>query len=236
VLFIKEVSLEWGKFIETKKDEKNQSQKIRKSSKKLFKKKGMVTIPFLLVSMILIFLILSFLFLNMTLVHVSITQYMSYSTARKLFLANVSPDDQQTSAQDHYARLRESFFDSNAYTGNPGDWFYIPVALDSKSLGKQYGQYPQTTDPEKERFFGVIIPFTTYILKLKIPFLSQGSDKKSLGGGINAFLGREPAKSECINFIAQKYEALKNRCSGRYDCPNIKKPKGIEGYKGDNGC
>ena len=84
---------------------------------------GMVTIPFLLVSMILIFLILSFLFLNMTLVHVSITQYMSYSTARKFFLAYDSQSDQQISATAHYKKLRDSFFSSNAYTGQSGDWF-----------------------------------------------------------------------------------------------------------------
>lgn len=217
---------------------------MRKKSKKekLMTKKqkfkareaGMVTIPFLLVSMILIFLILSFLFLNMTLAHVSITQYMSYSTARKLFLADETEADQQKAAQDHYSQLRTQFFNPSAHTGNTGDWFEIPLELEDKNTGTQYSNYPERGNNDRKRFYGVIVQFTTHILRLKVPFLSEGNEK-ALGGGIGSFLGREPSMGECYAFMEKKYESLAKRCN-KSDCPNIQKPRGVDAYKGDNGC
>ena len=193
---------------------------------------GMVTIPFLLVSMILIFLILSFLFLNMTLVHISITQYMSYSTARKFFLASDSQSDQQKSAEDHYKKLRDNLFSSTAYTGQSGDWFNIPAQIEAENIGGEaYSLYPQRANDQRERFYGVNLLFETRILKLKIPFLSQGDDK-ALNARVSSFLGREPSEEECKDFMKKKYEELAGKCPPE-DCPNIKQ---AETFEPDNGC
>ena len=191
---------------------------------------GMVTLPFLLVSMILIFLILSFLFLNMTLVHISITQYMSYSTARKFFLASDSQPNQQISAEVHYKKLRDSFFSSTTYTGQSGDWFNIPGQIEYIG-GEAYSIYPQRGNNDRKRFYGVNLPFETRILKLKIPFLSQGNDK-ALTARVSSFLGREPSEKECKDFMKKKYEELAKKCPADY-CPNIKQ---VEFFESDNGC
>lgn len=195
--------------------------------------RGMVTIPFLLVSMILIFLILSFLFLNMTLVHVSITQYMSYSTARKLFLASNSRGEQHQSTIDYYRDLRAKFFKPNTYTGRSGDWFAITSEIETTNLGDNvYGVYKQT-NKARERFYGVNLGFKTFILKLKIPFLSQKSDR-FLEARVSSFLGREPSKNECVDFMEKKYESLQIKCSSS-DCPGIAKVD-ISTALPDNGC
>ena len=196
--------------------------------------KGMVTIPFLLVSMILIFLILSFLFLNMTLVHVSITQYMSYSSARRFFLASEAQPDQMVSAKEHYRALRDDFFSPNTYTGRSGDWFDITDQLDDRKIGSGVsGEYPQTGNSDRNRFYGVNLLFETFILKLKIPFLSQGQDTP-LQARVSSFLGREPSEDECKTFLEEKYKYLADQCS-QTDCPHIKKVE-IAPPKPDNGC
>lgn len=208
------------------------SKTYRKKKSQIKNQRGMVTIPFLLVSMILIFFILSFLFLNMTLVHISVTQYMSYSTARRLALAGESSAAQVQSAINHYQELRAEFFSPNAYIGRPGDWFEIKPVIEDKDIGTQYDRYPEFENDDRKRFYGITLLFKTFVLKLKIPFLSEGADR-SLSAGVSSFLGREPSQEECETFIEKKHEELAKRCSNNY-CPNIKPPDPLP--KPDNGC
>jgi len=207
------------------------SKTYRNKKSQIKNQRGMVTIPFLLVSMILIFFILSFLFLNMTLVHISVTQYMSYSVARRLALAGESSADQAQSALNHYQELRAEFFSPSAYTGKPGDWFEITPVIEDRSIGAQYNRYPESGNDDRRRFYGITLLFKTFVLKLKIPFLSEEADRPYLDAAVSSFLGREPSQEECETFIKKKHEALATRCS---KCPNIKQPEPLP--KPDNGC
>ena len=191
---------------------------------------GMVTIPFLFVSAILLYLILSFFFLNMTFVHISVTQYLSYSTARKLALGNESHEKQVEVAQDHYKKLRERFF-SKAYTKQDSGWFFITEEVKDNERGGISTVYPQS-NTKRERFYGIHLSFLNFVLKLKIPFLSQGSDTLDLEARVSSFLGREPSKGECQTFMQKKSEELQKRCVSS-KCPNIK-PTEVGGP--DNGC
>ena len=193
---------------------------------------GMVTIPFLLVSVILLYLILSFFFLNMTFVHISVTQYMSYSTARKLALGNESLDKQYEVAQDHYKKLREKFF-NKAYTKNDhSEWFFITEELKENKIGSSvYGMYPQI-NIERERFYGINLLFQNFVLRLNIPFLSQGSDTSDLQTRVSSFLGREASEQECKIFMKKKSQQLAKQCPNSM-CHNIREAIGGDP---DNGC
>ena len=198
-------------------------------------KKGMVTIPFLLVSMILLVLILFFLFLNMTLTHVSITQYMSYSTARNLSLAFESSGTQANNAKSHYIELRDKFFGQGTYTEKSGAWFEITDTIEKENIGAQYGSYPELNPDasNRKRFYGVSLKFKSNALKLKIPFLSQGQDTP-LGGRVSSFLAREPSTAECRVFMEKKYEVLGKKCNAT-ECPGIEAVD-TSSWKPDNGC
>ena len=91
---------------------------------------GIITIPFLLVLIIILFFILSFLQLALVLTHVSVTQYMSYSTARKFSLSAQDLGVQQDNAVAQYRQLRDQFFKPQAYTGRSGEWFSITTGID----------------------------------------------------------------------------------------------------------
>ena len=195
------------------------------------KERGSITISFLLISFIFLFFILSFLFLNMTLVHVSVTQYISYSSARRLFLSNQSQKDQFDSTIGHYDNLRNQFFSPGVYRGGSGDWFAIPENINRTNIGTNAFIYYPEDNTYRKRFYGVNLLFKTFILKLKIPMLATSEDKP-LSARVGSFLGREPSEDECKEFYKKKYEQIKELCDNK-DCPGIQQPEQADP---DNGC
>ena len=192
-------------------------------------KKGMITLPFLLVLIMMLFFILSFLYLSMTLAHISVAQYLSYSAGRKLFLAGESIKEQEEQAEEQYKKIRAQFFKPGSYEGPSDEWFSI-IRDRNKTIGYIPGAYPENNKIRK-RFYGFHLLFTAYKVKLKIPFLVDSEDK-ALGARVSSFLGREPSTEECKDFNKKKYEEIPNLCSAR-DCPNISP---AEYSEPDNGC
>ena len=204
--------------------------------------KGIITLPFLLVLVIILFFSLSFLMLSMTLTHVTITQYMTYSSARKLSLAGISQSEQVSVAKIHYEKLRAQFFNPSAYTGT-GDWFLIDPNIDDQRIEYAVQSYYDNAGAEKNltrqsSFYGVTASFTPQALNLKIPFLMEdGSGKINQTIAISSFLGREPSKEECNEFHKARRGVIKGRCDN--GCPHIEEPilpEVTNGSLGDNGC
>lgn len=203
---------------------------------------GMVTIPFLLVLAIILFFILSFFGLAMTLAHVSITQYMSYSTARKLSLGGDTGAQQGQSAVDHYKELRDQFFNPNAHVGGPGQWFLIEKEIHGTSklghsrIGYLKG-YPDShfmaSSPHDPRgmFYGAGVKFESNIVRLRIPFLIKGPASGSYRARIISFLGREPSKAECEDFNGKRGLEIKSDYSTLSGFDTSLFSSG-----GDNGC
>ncbi len=200
-------------------------------------RRGFITIPFLLVLIIILFFILSFFGLAMTFAHISVTQYMSYSTARQLSLAGLNKDDQQTSAQTHYKRLRKKFFSQNAYTdqdGSSGGWFYIAPVIKPENLGvASQSPFPGGGDSQRlhQRFYGAAIVFQSHFFKFKIPGLAKEDISPPKKAYIMSFLGREPSEEECKDFNADRAEKIKK----------IPAFSNLDGFQvktgeGDNGC
>ncbi|MCY4321206.1 MAG: hypothetical protein OXC37_02205 [Bdellovibrionaceae bacterium] len=207
--------------------------------KQIKKNEGIITIPFLLVLVIILFFTLSFFMLAMTLAHVTVTQYITYSSARKLSLAGETKQIQLEEAILHYKNLRDNFFESSAHKGEQGDWFFIQSELED--FEQQYsiqGDYPRDTFGRK-RFYGVNTSFQTLALNLKIPFLLDSDDDQiNEPVRISSFLGREVSKTECKEFHKARVEKIKdiaeleNQCNNQL-CPDLKAPIELEG---DNGC
>lgn len=194
--------------------------------------KGMVTAPFLLVSIIILFFILTFFFLSMTLVHVSVTQYMTYAAARRLALGNKdigdegnqNPLTQKGAANDHYIKLRNQLFSATAHTGKPGDWFAIQEDLGrrpaaggktSKSVGDRGpgeggGYLPQDRENKLKRFYGVTVLFQAKALKLNIPFLTDDPSNFT-DVAVASFLGREPSQKDCEKFNSDRAEKINSK-------------------------
>ena len=204
--------------------------------------RGIITLPFLLVLVIILFFSLSFLMLSMTLTHVTITQYMTYSSARKLSLAGISQSEQLGVAKIHYEKLRAQFFNPSAYTGT-GDWFLIDPNIDDKRIEDAVQHFYENVGAEKNEtrdpsFYGITAGFTPQALNLKIPFLMEdGSAEITQPIAISSFLGREPSKEECNEFHKARRGAIKALCSS--GCPHIEEPilpEVTNGSLGDNGC
>ena len=201
--------------------------------------KGIITIPFLLVLVIVLVFVLYFFGLAMTFAHISVTQYMSYSAARKLFVAGKSSYDQKISAKEHYEKLRLQFFKTSAHRGQPGDWFSISpklVTTKDKKDGKDgtlgaLGDYTNSHSGRfKTAFYGANVLFISYFFKFKIPFLMESSDSL-VQARISSFLGREPSVEDCEWFNKERVREIKKRYSSISNL-SIKDNEG----KGDNGC
>ena len=196
---------------------------------------GIITIPFLLVLIIILFFILSFLQLALVLTHVSVTQYMSYSTARKFSLSAQDKEVQQDNAIAQYKQLRDQFFQPQAYTGRSGEWFFITKGIHKDdNLGKLRDQTIYTeTNTIRKRFYGVNLHFITFILKLRIPFLIDDDRGGGVQVRVSSFLGRESSQDECNKFHEARAEKIKEECPS---CQNIKTPLLSNSKGGDNGC
>ena len=192
--------------------------------------KGLVTIPFLLVSVIVLFFILSFFGLAMTLAHVSVSQYMSYSTARKLALSGKDQEGQRTLAAGHYKKLRGQFFAPSAHTGKTGDWFAISEELDPSSHIGELGGFDDQNH-FRGMFYGAGLLFESRIAKFGIPFLTKGDRSPPFEARVMSFLGRESSQAECETFNKNRGQHIYDKYSS---LPGFNVPA-IEGT-GDNGC
>ena len=191
--------------------------------------KGVITISFLLVLIIILFFILSFFGLAMTFAHISASQYMAYSTARRFSLGGENKTSQKDSAIEHYKSLRAQFFRPNAHTGASGDWFAITKELDPTNHLGSIGGF-NDPHPSREMFFGAGLEFKSQIAQFRIPFLIQASGSHG-SARIISFLGREPSQSECEDFNKQRGQKIHGQGYSFVDV------SAIDGTgEGDNGC
>ena len=131
--------------------------------------------PFLIAFVIVMFLLQSFLTLSQSLVYVSVAQYMSYSSARKLSLDHGETKLSASQARDKWASLKSRFFKG-------GTWF----ELSKPSLGfhqeRGYDINSASAPWKRDLFYGFYATFLSRVLNFQIPFLVKTADKKTLTG------------------------------------------------------
>lgn len=177
--------------------------------------RGILTVQFILATFISLFMVITFFALALTFVHISATQYMSYSTARRLSLGGIDKDQQRTKAVMHYSQLRSKLFDPSAY--KPGDWFEISTALNKDSdlgfasncPGSTINAGYSETSPERCLFYGARIEFKSNVTNFRIPGLINTKTVHKTAN-VMSFLGREPSRKECSNFFDRKELEIKS--------------------------
>lgn len=190
---------------------------MKKNKCILNNEKGIITISFLFVLVICLMFLLSFFGLCLTLATGSITQYITYSTARKLSLSDKSLDEQKSQATQQYQTLKSKFFN------NTGEWFDLPES-------PQLGMNEEYNDENyRKMFYGAYISFSSTLSNFKIPLLSdkEGGDLKTL---IGSYLGREPSQQECEKFNEERLSKLCDLYGEISSCSSI------VSVSADNGC
>ena len=202
--------------------------------------RGLLTVQFILATFISLSIIIMLFMLSITFVHISVTQYMSYSTARRLSLGDESKDKQIALAKAHYVNLRGQFFKPSAYHG-PGQWFEISPSLQDGDLGFASGcpgasqritgvSYPRNPQADRCLFYGVRIKFKSNVTDFRIPGLIDERTQNEMAN-VMSFLGREPSQEECKNFFRDKEQQLKSVWN-----PGSWGTSSTSNQEGDNGC
>jgi len=172
--------------------------------------RGFLTIDFIF-AMVLIMGFTALLFVvSFTLSVVSVTQYVTFAAARNYSAANLTKDDQNKRADAKFDELVGNKVFKPLYKNG---WFALgqPFTGDQTTIVPGYDTATQGVN----EFWGTGVDFTAKILDFHIPFFGDSApDSDGSGSGfktrIGSFLGREPTTDECLQFTAQRWQAIRN--------------------------
>lgn len=168
---------------------------------KKFKKseRGVLTVQFMVVIVLVLFFVISFFGLTMTLVYSSLTQYLTYASARKLSLGGPNKDQQEIVGKLKYQTIRQGLFGS-AFQPGGTDWFGIPNEAEV-GFNTAYSDQESGMPGARRLFYGSFVLFQSNISNFTVPFLTD-KDGGDLNTTVGSYLGREPSKEECENFLS----------------------------------
>ena len=163
---------------------------------------GFLTVQFMLALVFIMFFIVSFLGLALTLVHASLTQYLTYSSARKLALADETKFSQEDAGKNKYQIIRQGLFNTAFQSSASSDWFYISDA--GIGPNPNYSSQESSSPGARRLFFGSYVEFKSKITNFQVPLWT---DKTSgdLETSIGSYMGREPSREECMNFFQNSF-------------------------------
>ena len=173
--------------------------------------RGIITVDFMF-AIVLILGFTSLLFvLTFTLSIASVTQYVTFATARNYSAAHIDKETQEARAQAKYKELINNAVIKPLYTGG---WFAVDATA---SLGDQtqvVSAWEGATGGVNE-FWGAGTHFTAKVLDFNVPFFgSTNPDGDGSGSNFKTYimsnLGREPTESECLEFTAGRWAAIRN--------------------------
>ena len=195
--------------------------KVRPCPARRLKKgrKGFVTLPFLIAFVIVMFLILSFFRLTLTLTYVSVAQYITYASARRLSLGDQDKGTQIDKGEEKYNSLKSKLLQT-------GQWFELSnfqTGLRNDYTGAETGY--------RNLFYGASVSFTSNLISFRIPFLAEDGDQ-GLTAVIGSYLGREPSAQECRNFNDERKGKLQYLIQEKYGL-TVDIEHSVES---DNGC
>ncbi len=185
--------------------------------------RGMIALDFLF-ALVLIMGLTSILFsLALTLTAASITQYITYASARQYYAAHLTTTTQTQLALAKYNSLLQNPALSGLYRIG---WFEVgrnPLPGDMTQEDLVGMGYEQQGQNKLTRFIGIATPFTAKILDRSIPFLGE-TYSEDLGASarerfkiyIGSYLGRSPSLYECQTFMRhdERFQAILDLSSG----------------------
>lgn len=173
--------------------------------------RGLITVDFMF-AMVLMLSMASLMFvLTMTLSLASVTQYITFASARNYFPAHINQDAQKERAVLKYKELVGNPVFKPLYTNG---WFKVdeePGVGDHTQIIPEF----QQAAGDANKFWGAGTNFTAAVLDFKVPFFgSTAPDSDGSGDGfksyMGSYLGREPTTEECIAFTAERWNAIRN--------------------------
>ena len=187
-------------------------------AKSALSKKGSLTVQFLLAFILCISFVFFFAVISLTLATASITQYITYASARQLFLGHADKEAQDFVAKEKYRGLRNDTFPGlfNVTGGSSSVLFAVAsdlttngscVANDQSAEGMLGSRGNLTSQNTANHFYGVCTGFEPKIFKLNLPF---GGQTTSFQTTIGSYLGREPSQRECTDFNNHLIQAIVN--------------------------
>ena len=173
--------------------------------------RGILVVDFMF-SMVLILGLCGLLFaLCFTLAVASMTQYVTFAASRNYTVAHISQAAQIERANAKFNELINTSVMKPLYTNG---WFVVdarPGVGDHTQLVPEFSEATQGVN----KFWGVSTTFTAKVLSFTIPFFGSTTPDGDDGSGagfktlIGSYLGREPTTEECLNFTANRWNAIK---------------------------
>ena len=208
-------------------------------------KKGSLTVDFIFAFTLVMGLSAILLSFSLTLTAASITQYMTFVSARALFAADHDRDMQSINANEQYQRVLNLPVFAPLFNGG---WFAVNEnARTSIDKDQDTPQIPYFRDVpvgnnEPNLFIGSYTNFVARILDFHIPFYGSTSNSPGDSSGfttmIGTFLSAEPTTLWCQNFNLSRWPAIQNLNvpSGSADYRAM--PSNLKYFYGmnDNGC
>lgn len=156
--------------------------------------------------------------LSLSLTVSSITQYITYASARNYFASHITTQIQYTKATEKFTELRNTPAFSTLFNG---DWFEVSPVVPPQNNQMIIQRYPEynTSGEVVNKFMGVGADLTARMLDFRIPFFgSTNPESQSKGDGFNAFLASympvEVSQTLCRKFLENKWKAIRKLNTG----------------------
>jgi len=206
--------------------------------------RGGITIDFIFALTLIMGFAAVLLSLSLTLTLVSITQYVSFVSARAMMLGHHSSDEQVLNGQKQFMRLYQSPILAPLYNGG---WFELknPALLPKVGDIENFNTgFPEVNIPgtAPNLLVGFTVNFVARILDFEIPFFGSTSDTGGDGSGfqttIASFLSKEPSVAQCRDFNLGRWKAIRklNVPGGVADYSSNTSENGAVWWINDNGC
>lgn len=181
------------------------------AKKKLFWKKlgdlsnrGSLTVQFVFGFALVWGFIALFSVMVFTLAMSSITQYITFASARALFLGTKDFEKQKTAAGEKYDKVKDKFMNGNKLK------LFSPDVIEinrKEELG--LGLNPAFNASKPNLFYGVWTTFSPKVLTVKTFFGDTEEDNTFFATDIGSYLGREPTIAECKSFDKGRWLEIK---------------------------
>ena len=207
--------------------------------KLITEQKGTLTLQFLFGFLIMIAFMVGFGAFTLVLTLSEVTQYITFSSSRQLFLSHQNVEVQRQMAQDKFENLKNHNV-LKAFYGGPKPFVGIAEKLEEDNVGVHPEYKTQGDGNEVNFFYGVWTVFNAKILNLRLPFLgdTSGDNPDFFSANIGSYIGREPSVEECQAQSKKRWEWILE-LHGNMPGVDINATKtsysGVDGLW-DNGC
>lgn len=209
--------------------------------------RGLLSVDFLFGIIISFVIMLLLLRVSFSLMIAEVAQYIAFSVARAHSVGDVDVEAQRISAKSKFNELAQNpawrnLFKDTFELGIKGKFDENTMLKSGENYGGAFTQYVfnpnrDGSDLSGVPFIGVRIPLKLKWMNMSVLFLGRTSDPDAtFQTNVTGFLLREPAQSECLKFMEDRYESIIQLDPQRFNNPSIQNGRGSYLKVEDNGC